>query len=303
MRYLRTLFTAALPLLSVVLMATSAEAQVYGGRAFGASAEVTSGGSTTSTVFADTGQLPVNGGNITISAPSASIPGVLSTGVLTASTSGALRSSQSVTVASDVDVNIGGVRVRSNRVTVNAGCICCPGVTTGICSGTTVFNGLTITDQAGAVVNVTVTGDANQVVVLPDGVGTLIINEQVASTDSIVVNGMRIEGSANGNTYNIIVASAASSLECAVTNPTPSNVIVSGRVFTSGGAPIAKASVTLTDPSGNVRTTATNSFGRFSFEGVEAGSTYILHATHRSYSFSAITISADADVSVDLVAN
>lgn len=303
MRYLRTLFTAALPLLSVVLMAPAAEAQVYGGRAFGASAEVTSGGSTTSTVFADTGQLPVNGGNITISAPSASVPGVLSTGVLTASTSGALRSSQSVTVASDVDVNIGGVRVRSNRVTVNAGCICCPGVTTGICSGSTVFNGLTITDQAGAVVNVTVTGDANQVVVLPNGVGTLTINEQVTSDGSIVVNGMRVEGAANGNTYSIIVASAASSLECGVTNPTPGDATVSGRVVTSNGAAVSKATVTLTDSSGNVRSTVTNSFGKFSFEAVEVGSSYVLHALHRSYSFEPISLSVDADISADLVAN
>jgi hypothetical protein len=301
---LKTLFAAALPLLSLVAMATSADAQIYGGRAFGASASITnSGGSTTNTIFADTGQLPPAGGNITISAPSASIPGVLSTGVLTASTSGALRSSQSVTVASDVDVNIGGVRVRSNRVTVNAGCICCPGVTTGICSGSTLFNGLSITDQAGAVTNVTVTGEANQVVVLPNGVGTLTINEQVTTSGSIVVNGMRVQGSANGNTYNIVVASAASSLDCVVTNPTPGDSIVSGRVLTSSGAAISKATVMLSDGNGNTQTVVTNSFGRFSFEAVEAGSTYILQASHRSYSFSPMAISVDADVSVDIVAN
>ena len=303
MRFLRNPFTAALPLLIVLMMATFAEAQVYGGRAYGVSASVTSNGATTTNIYADTGQLPINGGNISISAPSGSRPGVFSTGVLTASTSGALRSSQSVTVANDVDVNIGGVRVRANRVTVNAGCICCPGVTTGICSGSTLINSLTITDQAGAVTNVTVTGDANQTVALPNGVGTLTINEQVTTTGSIVVNGMRIEGAANGNIYSIIVASAASSLECVVTNPTPSDVTVSGRVVAANGMIITKATVTLTDSSGNVRTTASNSFGRFSFEGVEAGSTYILHANHRSYSFSPMSLSVDADVVVDIVAN
>ena len=302
MRNFRTLFAAALPLFSIVVMAISADAQVYGGRAFGASASITNNGSTTNNIYADTGQLPINGGNITISAPSATIPGVLSTGVLTASTSGALRSSQSVTVASDVDVNIGGVRVRANRVTVNAGCICCPGVTTGICSGSTTFNALTITDQAGTTTNVTVTGEANQVVVLPNGVGTLTINEQVNSNGSILVNGMRVEGAANGSTYNIIVASAASSLECTVTNPTPADSVVSGRVLSSGGSPISKAMVTITDSAGNVLTTSTNSFGRFSFE-VESGSTYILQASHRSYSFSPVTVSVEADVTVDIVAN
>jgi hypothetical protein len=301
-KHFRNLFAAGLSLLSVVVMAASTDAQVYGGRAFGASASVTSGSSTTNNIYADTGQLPINGGNITISAPSASIPGVLSTGVLTASTSGALRSSQSVTVASDVDVNIGGVRVRSNRVTVNAGCICCPGVTTGICSGSTTFNGLTITDQAGTVTNVTVTGDANQVVVLPNGVGTLTVNEQVTSTGSILVNGLRIEGAANGNTYSIIIASASSSLECAVTTPTPGDATVSGRVVTSNGVAVSKATVTLTDSSGNVRSTVTNSFGRFSFDAVGVGSTYVLHALHRSYSFEPMALSVDADISVDIVA-
>ena len=148
MKHLKTFFTAALIMSGVAVFATTGNSQVYGGRAFGASASITSDGSTTNSVYADTSQLPVNGGNITISAPSASIPGVLSTGVLTASTSGALRSSQSVTVASDVFVNIGGVVVRANRVTANAGCICCPGVTTGICSGSTTFNALTVTYQA-----------------------------------------------------------------------------------------------------------------------------------------------------------
>lgn len=302
MKHLKNLFAAALPLLCVVVMSIAVDGQVYGGRSFGVSASITSNASTATSIYADTGQLPQTGGNITISAPSASIPGVLSTGVLTASTSGALRSSQSVAVASDVDVNIGGVRIRANRVTANAGCICCPGVETGICSGSMSFNGLTVTDQAGNPVPVTVSGQANQVVTLPNGVGTLTLNEQVSATGSIVVNGMRIEGAANGNVYSIVIASAASSLECASTSPTPGDVTISGRVLTSGGMPISRASVTLIGPDGNSRSIVSSSMGRFEFAGVEAGSTYILQATHRSYSFEARLISADADISIDLVA-
>jgi hypothetical protein len=302
-KHLRNLFAAELLIFCVVVLAHPAYSQVYGGRSFGASASITSGGFTTTTTYADTGQLPVNGGNITISAPSASISGVLTTGVLTASTSGALRSSQSVTVANDVDVNIGGVRVRANRVNVNAGCICCPGVQIGTCSGSTIVTGLTVTDQAGNPVSITVTDQPNQVFALPNGVGTLTINEQVTATGSISVNGMRIEGAANGNSYNIVIAGAASSLECAITNPTPGDVTISGRVMTANGGSISKATVMLTDPSGNVRSVVTNSFGRFTFAGVEAGSTYVVQASHRSYSFEPKLISADADVTVDLVAN
>jgi hypothetical protein len=300
-KHLKDLCAAALLLLSVVVFAHPVYSQVYGGRSFGASVSTTSGGSPTT--YADTGQLPVNGGNITISAPSASIPGVLTTGVLTASTSGALRSSQSVTVASDVDINIDGVRVRANRVTSNAGCICCPGVLTSFCSGSSSYNGLTITDQAGNPVNVSVTGDANQVVVLPNGVGTLTLNEQVTTSGSITVNGMRVEGAANGNTYSIVIASSTSSLECGSTDPTPADVTVSGRVVTSSGLTVSKATVTLTDSSGNSRSMVTNSFGRFTFDEVEAGGTYIVQAAHRSYSFSPMTISVDDDLSIDIVAN
>lgn len=286
----------------VAVMSTAAEAQVYGGRGIGATASISNGGSTSDYVFADTGQLPINGGNITISAPSSSIPSVLTTGVLTASTSGALRSSQSVTVANDVDINIGGVRVRANRVTVNAGCICCPGVETSFCSASASFNGLTVTDLQGAQTAVTVTGEANQVVVLPNGVGTITLNEQVTSTGSISVNGIRVNGSANGVTYNIVIASAASALECGSTSPTPADVTISGRVTTSSGMGVSRATVTLTDGSGTVRSTTTNSYGSYRFDGVEAGGTYVLQASYRSYSFDAVAVTADDDLTVNLVA-
>lgn len=304
MNYIRrNLFAAALTLLSVASLAATADGQIYGGRSVGASAAITNGGSTSNYVFADSGQLPQTGGNITISAPSASIPGVLATGVLTASTSGALRSSQSVTVANDVDIAVGGVRVRANRVTVNAGCICCPGVQTPTCSASSSFNGVTITDQAGNQTSVTPNGQPNQVVVLPNGVGTLTLNEQVSTSGSITVNGMRVEAAANGITYSIIIASAVSSLECTVTNPTPGDATVSGRVFTSNGMPISRANVVLTDSAGSSRTVVTNSMGYFTFEGVEVGSTYILQAWHKSYSFAARSISVDADVNVEIYAN
>lgn len=303
MKYLKNIFAAALILLSVASLSATADAQIYGGRSVGASAAITNGGSTSNYVFADTGQLPQSGGNITISAPSASITGVLSTGVLTASTSGALRSSQSVTVANDVDINVGGVRVRANRVTVNAGCICCPGVETATCTASATFNVLTITDQAGNQSTVTPTGQANQVVVLPNGVGTLTLNEQVSSFSSIVVNGLHVEAVANGITYNITVASATSTLECASLNPTPGNATVSGRVLTSNGMPIARANITLTDSAGSSRSIMTNSMGHFSFSEVEVGSTYILQGWHKSYSFASRSISVDADMTVDIVAN
>lgn len=303
MEKLKNLIAAVLPVFCVVILSSTADAQLYGGRGVGVSASITNGGPASTFVFADTGQLPFAGGNISISAPSSSIAGTMTTGVLTASTSGALRSSQSVTVANDVDINIGGVRVRANRVTVNAGCICCPGVETGICSASTTFNNLTVTDQQGNQSTVSVTGGANQVVTLPNGVGTLTLNEQVTGEGTITVNGLRVEASSNGTVYSILVASAAASIECARTLPTPADVTISGRVLTRSGAAVSRAKVTLTDSSGNVRTAYTNTLGYYQFDSVEAGGSYVLQAFHRSYSFNSVVVNAEEDATVDLIAN
>lgn len=287
---------------SFLLLASSVDAQVFGGRSIGVSATINNG-TPTNYIFADTGQLPPSGGNITISVPSSFISGVMSTGVLTASTSGALRSSQSVTVANDVDIVVGGVRIRANRVTANAGCICCPGVGDATCGGSTTFNALTITDQSGTVTNVSVTGQPNQVVTLPNGVGTLTLNQQLTADGSITVNGMRVDASANGVVYALIVASAASSLECLVTGPTPADVTVSGRVLDKYGRAISRATVTLTDGSGAVRSTVSNTMGYFSFASVESGTSIVLQASARGYTFSAKVVNVEEDVTVDLVAN
>ena len=294
--------TALLVSAFLVLSSSVAEAQIYGGRGIGASATITNG-STSNYVFADTGQLPSAGGNITISAPSSHIPGVMSTGVLTASTSGALRSSQSVTVANDVDIAVGGVHIRANRVVANSGCICCPGADDGTCGGSSILTGLTVTDQQGVTTNVSVTGQPNQVVALPDGVGTLTINQQITTDGSITVNAIRVDAAANGTTYAIIVASAASSIQCIVINPTPADVTVSGRVLDRNGRAVSRATVTLTDGDGSVRTATTNTMGYFSFSEVESGSTYVLQASSRYHTFPSQVINVESDMTVEIVAN
>ncbi len=295
-------FVAAVLLSAIFVLSASADAQTYGGRSVGVAATVNNG-TPTNYVFADTGQLPPAGGNITISAPSSFISGVMSTGVLTASTSGALRSSQSVTVANDVDISVGGIRIRANRVTANAGCICCPGVGDGTCSGSSAFNGLMITDQAGTVTNVSVSGQPNQIVNLPNGVGTLTLIQQTTANGSITVNGMRVDASANGIVYTLIVASASSSIQCLTLNPTPADVTVSGRVLDRSGRPISRATVSLTDGAGVVRTTSTNTMGYFSFAEIEAGTSVVLQASARGYTFNAKVVTAEEDTVVDLMAN
>lgn len=50
------------------------------------------------------------------------------------------------------------------------------------------------------------------------------------------------------------------------------------------------------DMSGVVRQTVTNQFGRFQFENVASGETYILGATHGRYEFSTQVISIADDI-------
>jgi hypothetical protein len=208
-----------------------------------------------------------------------------------------------VTVANDVNIVVGGVRITANRVTANSGCICCPGEDIGSCAGSVSATSIVITDQAGAQTSVTVTGQPNQVVSLPGGVGTLTINEQTVTAGAISVNGLRINAASNGVTYDIAVAAASSSLICNTTLPTAADATVSGQVSTANGRPLSKAAVTLRDANGNARTTYTDKLGRYTFSEVESGETYILYATYRSYTFEPKTVTVDADIVVDLVAN
>lgn len=66
--------------------------------------------------------------------------------------------------------------------------------------------------------------------------------------------------------------------------PTASNVSVGGRVLTSEGAGISRATVTLTDSAGVSRSATTGSFGYYQFE-VPAGDTYTLTVGSKRYTF------------------
>jgi Carboxypeptidase regulatory-like domain/Domain of unknown function (DUF5122) beta-propeller len=66
--------------------------------------------------------------------------------------------------------------------------------------------------------------------------------------------------------------------------PTAASVSISGRVLSSQKA-IVRATVWLTDSSGNIRTAKTNSFGYFRFDGIRSGETVTLQVTGKGYSF------------------
>jgi hypothetical protein len=198
---------------------------------------------------------------------------------------------------------LNGVTIRADRVTVRTGCICCPDADLGNCSASAEINTLVITDAAGAQTVVTVTGEANQVVNLPGGLGTITINEQTGGIGGISVNGLHIRASANGSTYDVIAGTAQSNLDCLTTAPTSAPVTVSGRVVTQSGQGISNASVSLTDENGDAFSAVTNSTGHFTMTEVPSGRTYILSVTHKRYSFTAQAIGFSEDYTVNITAN
>jgi hypothetical protein len=68
-------------------------------------------------------------------------------------------------------------------------------------------------------------------------------------------------------------------------NVTAAGVSVSGRLLTNLGRPVSRASVSMIDTSGNIRTAYTNTFGYFRFEDVTVGENYVINATAKGYRF------------------
>lgn len=95
--------------------------------------------------------------------------------------------------------------------------------------------------------------------------------------------------------------------DISVTNFTPTSVEVSvgGRALTTYGTGIRNVFVSLTDPSGNVRTALTNAFGYYFFADVPVGQTYMISVSSKRYEFldpiRAITVQ-DAIDNVDFIA-
>jgi hypothetical protein len=78
---------------------------------------------------------------------------------------------------------------------------------------------------------------------------------------------------------------------------TAANVSVSGRVFMPSGRGLPRATVYLTDQSGNNRAARTNSFGYYKFEAVEAGATYVFGVTSKSFQFTPRVVAVNDDLS------
>jgi len=63
--------------------------------------------------------------------------------------------------------------------------------------------------------------------------------------------------------------------------PTAANASIGGRARSTNGKGIARARISLINASGDTRTAVTDVFGRYRFDDVPTGETYIISASHR----------------------
>ncbi|MFN2501415.1 MAG: carboxypeptidase-like regulatory domain-containing protein [Pyrinomonadaceae bacterium] len=80
-------------------------------------------------------------------------------------------------------------------------------------------------------------------------------------------------------------------------------VVVSGALRAPDGRGIRNATVSISDAQGNVRTTATSSFGFYSFDNVASGAQYTIRVAAKRYRFSSRVLQINANLTdIDFVA-
>lgn len=71
--------------------------------------------------------------------------------------------------------------------------------------------------------------------------------------------------------------------------PTAANVVVGGRILTARGAGIRNVQITITFPSGEIRSTVSSAFGYYRFAEIPAGGIYVITVSARKYVFSQLS--------------
>lgn len=139
------------------------------------------------TVVSDTGPLPSSGGAREASLLEASVPGLFSTRVLHASSVGEGDQSRSEASLANLSLTVGGHTVTAGFLEARAAAVCTSGG--AAVSGSSEVANLAIDGQA-----ITVTGEPNQTIPLPNG--KVVINEQRSSvsggTGEITVTALRV---------------------------------------------------------------------------------------------------------------
>lgn len=82
--------------------------------------------------------------------------------------------------------------------------------------------------------------------------------------------------------------------------PTSADVMISGQVLANNAKYLSRATVSVTLPNGEVKTTVTNGFGYFEIRNLEAGETVVIQVSHKQYNFEPQIITPSDDI-LDMV--
>jgi hypothetical protein len=204
----KLLAAALLPVfLAVWPPITHAQTTTYAGEGIVASVNVLG----LKTNIADTGALPSSGGSLSTQLASANIPGVLSLGLLSASTTGGDFRTSSQASAANVSLTAAGIGITASVLTSNATATACGSQSPAVSGGSNIAN-LVVNGQS-----ITVTGAPNQTV--PLLIGSLIINEQISSVNSssagssadMVVNALHLKVA---GLADVVISSSHAGVSC-----------------------------------------------------------------------------------------
>jgi hypothetical protein len=273
-----------------------------------------------STTIADTGWLPSPGTfpspAITSTTAGAGVGTLLSTGTAFSSTEGGNPSgtTSSSSQVEDLGVNLANplfpvgpanvLTLAADVVQSNTQCQCSLGVPT--CSGDSNLVGLTA-NALGIPVTIPVDFDPNTELInvnVPLLASVRIVaNEQSSHSagtfGAIDVTALRVQIGALTSLLldtDIKVARSHSDIACALA-PSAASVTLSGRVTDHNGRAISRATVSVMDMKGNVRSGVTNTFGYYSIKDLASGELYVVTASARTFTFASRTVSLNDSVS------
>jgi hypothetical protein len=106
----------------------------------------------------------------------------------------------------------------------------------------------------------------------------------------------------SGDATSVVVGQFAGGWGLQILGPTAAGVTVSGRVMTADGNGLRNAQVWLMDASGTARVVTTSALGYYSFDDVEAGTTYFVGVNSKRYRFQSRAVQVlDTATDVDFV--
>src|SRR2546425_1228443 len=201
---------------------SATQATSYSGRA----TVVQAPGLGASATLVDAGQLPSSGGAREASVLDASVPGLLTAEVLHATTVGQGNASRSEASVAELALTVGGNNISAGFLEARATAKCTDAGATA--SGSSDIARLTVNGQT-----IAIDGTPNQPVLLPNGRGKVVINEQTSGgAGDITVNALHVVVT---GVADVIISSAHADISCAPAPPPPPPPGCTPADFVTGG--------------------------------------------------------------------